>query len=32
MKKCLIVVDMQYDFTNPNGSLYVKDGDESGND
>lgn len=28
MKKCLIVVDMQYDFTNPNGSLYVKDGDK----
>ncbi|AHF57354.1 isochorismatase family protein [Spiroplasma eriocheiris] len=28
MKKALIVVDYQYDFVDPNGSLYVKDGEK----
>jgi len=28
MKKCLIVVDMQHDFANPAGSLYVKNGEK----
>lgn len=29
MKNVLLIIDMQYDFCNPNGSLYVKDAEKA---